>query len=58
MRFNHFLMSVTFQYRGLYHLDLHFTLIIKMRDLNQTSILIADIGNYEMHAYVLQFLLF
>ena len=28
--FNHFLMSVTFQYRGLHHLGMYYNLIIEV----------------------------
>ena len=31
MGFNHFLMFVTFQYRGLHHLDMYCTLITEAR---------------------------
>ena len=50
-------MFVTFQYRGLHHLDMHCTLIIEAGGgggggVNQTFILIADICNYEIHVYL------
>ena len=47
-------MFVTFQYKGLHHLDDNYILTI---EANQVSILIADIWNYKLHVYIISIVL-
>ena len=54
MGFNQCLRFVTFQYIGFNHLELYCILTI-VAWLNLTSILIADIWNYEPHVYLFIF---
>ena len=49
-------MFATFQYRGLYHLELHSTLTIEAW-LKLNMRFMPDIWNYEMHAYLDKYIL-